>query len=95
VDIGIVEQFEPAELISIDRQERYLPPFGGGAITGSSLDYVGDDGPEIAEPKYGLNVDVTLGCDFAPGAQVRHQVAGRERYPSPVVDIVEIRRHGR
>ena len=53
---------------------------------------VGDDRSEVAQPMHRLDVDVQVRRDVPRGTDVCGQVAGRERCPSPVVDVDPVRR---
>ena len=53
---------------------------------------MGDDRSEVAQPMHGLDVDAEVWREVPGGAEVCGQVAGRERCPSPVVDVDPVRR---
>ena len=56
---------------------------------------MGDDRSEVGQPMHRLYVDPCLWRDVPRGKDVRDEVARRESYPAPVVDVDPVRRRRR
>ena len=68
-------------------RSRDHPPLGVEALSRGPIRYMGDDRSEFAQPMHRLDVDVGVWSEVPYGAEGRGQIARRDRYKRPMIDV--------
>ena len=79
VEVCLVEDFAAADQVAFERQKWILRHSASKPSLRGSMQRLGDDRSEIAQPMHSLDVDREVRRQIPSGAEVCGHVAGRER----------------
>ena len=60
VEVILVEEFDAADQIAFERENRILSPFGLEAVLRGAMRRLGDDNPEVAQAMHDLDVHIDV-----------------------------------
>ena len=82
VDVGLVEDLDPADQVAFDRQKIDHPPLGVEALLRGPVGHVGDDRSEVAQPMHGLDAMLRSGVRSHAARIYCGHLTGRDPVPA-------------